>query len=240
MSYPAPTTGVGVAVKLVVPGNNSAPSGKGEVPGYNNVTLSLTASGGFPETFQLNPAIVDVDNTPVDLGTQYVLTAVASSSGNTAVYTGTIVATAGSLVGRSFDVEGFVTHTSNNGVFIATANNGTTTVTLENANAVAETHAATATDQEASNVFTYFADGTAQLQSYSATGPNTNLSTRVPCVTVSADGVLTAGALGWSVVEVSFPFANNSIGATGAQSGNPMHGLPLQKVCAEVNVEVIA
>jgi hypothetical protein len=240
MSYPAPTTGIGVAAKINVAGNGSAPSGKQFVPGYNDVTLSLTGSGGFPETFQLNPEIVDVANTPVDPGTAYVLTAAASSSGNTAVYTGTIVATAGSLVGKTVVIAGFVTHTVNNGTFIITANNGTTTITVENAAAVAETHAATATLQETTNSLTYFIDGTKNYNPQYATSEIPSGTTTTAVATVSASGLITATAEGGTVVEVSFPTFNNTSGTTGAQSGNPMHGLPLNKIYAEVNVTVVA
>lgn len=238
MSFPAPTTGIGVAAKINVAGNVTAPSGKAFVPGYNDVKLSLSGTV-YPTTFQLNPEIVDVANTPVELGTVYVLASVASSSGNTAVYTGTIVATANSLAGKTFEVAGFVAHATNNGSFIATANNGTSTVTLENAAAVAETQAATAIAQESTNNLTYFVDGTAQLEDYSATGPNTNLSTREVVATVSADGLITSNALGGTVVEVSFPTFNNASGVTGAVSPNPMTGLPLNKIYAEVNVTVL-
>jgi hypothetical protein len=398
MSFPAPTTGIGVAAKILVPGNVEigVPAGKALVPGYNNVQLSLSGLNG-QTTFQLDPQIVDVKNTPVAPGTAYTLTAVAASSGpgiltltsvaassggtavytgtitgggsnawvgysftvagfanvtnnglfictasttttltlespfavaethaatassdeGVAVYTGTITEAANSLVGKTFVVAGFVTNPTNNGTFICTANNGTTTLTLANPDAVAETHAATATTQEQQWVdavsavasstgvytgtfpefasfpvggkvtiagfvtnavnngtfvivsatattltttntasvaethaatatinpalsLTYFADGTAILSGYSATGPNTNLSTRTKVVTVSATGLITAGALGVSVVEVSYPTFANTIGATGAQSPNPMAGLPLMKIYAEVNVQVVA
>ena len=72
------------------------------------------------------------------------LTAVAASSGGTAVYTGTITGgTTPNYVGETFIITGFV-NAVNNGTFICTACS-TTTLTLKNANAVAETHAGTAT-----------------------------------------------------------------------------------------------
>jgi hypothetical protein len=397
MSFPAPTTGLGVAAKILVAGNVEVgvPAGKTTVPGYNNVVLSLSGNNG-QTTFQLDPQVVDVANVPVVPGTSYALTQVAASSGpeqltvsavaassggtavytvtsggttnqwvgysftvagfsdstnngdfvatasssttltlenpfaqaethaatatsneGVAVYTGTIVETANSLIGKTFVVAGF-SDTNNNGTFIATANNGTTTITLANPNTTAQSgQTATAKEQEAewtdavasvatgtgvytgtfpeyasfpiggrvtitgfvtnpanngtfiisaatvstlttsntasvsesasatakiapSQTLTYFSDGTAQLSGYSATGPNTNLSTRVPVVSVSANGLITAGALGESVVEVSFPAYANKIGATGALAPNPMAGLPLMKIYAEVNVTVVS
>lgn len=72
------------------------------------------------------------------------LTAVAASSGGNAVYTGTITGGANSaFVGDYFTIAGF-TNAADNGVFIAVASTATT-LTLANPNAVAQTHAATAT-----------------------------------------------------------------------------------------------
>lgn len=72
------------------------------------------------------------------------LTSVAASSGGTAVYTGTITGgTTPNYVGETFVIAGFA-NAVNNGTFICTACS-TTTLTLKNANAVAETHAGTAT-----------------------------------------------------------------------------------------------
>ena len=397
MSFPAPTTGIGVAAKVLVAGNDyvGVPSGKQQVPGYNNVVLSLSGANG-PTTFQLNPEITDVKGTPISAGTAYTLTAVAASSApgilqvsavanasdgeavytvasggtanewvgfsfvvagfslaqnngtfvalasssttltlqnpdataqteaatatsdeGTAVYTGTITETASSLVGKTFVVAGFVTNPTNNGVFIATANNGSTTLTLANAAAVAETHAATATEQEAEwtdaisavatgtgvytgtfpefasfpvgapvtisgfvtnavnngtfkvvsatattltttntasiaethaataqvnvfNTFTYFVDGTKNYNPTFATGPVPNGTPTVAVFTCSANGLLTASALGGGVVEVSFPVFSNQSGDTGAIAPNPMAGLPLGKIYADVSVQVKA
>lgn len=393
MSYPAPTTGLGVAAKILVAGNVSAPAGKTQVPGYNNVVLSLSGNNG-PTTFQLNPELVDVKNNVVSPGTSYALTqvanssgpeqltasAIAASSGNTAVvtvssggttnqwvgysftvagfqnaanngtfictasssttltlenefavaethaatatsvegvavYTGTIVETANSLIGRTFVVAGFST-ASNNGTFICTANNGSTTITLANPNAAAQSgQTATAVEQEAewvdaitsvasstgvytgtfpefasfpvggkvtitgfvtnpgnngtfkivsatsttlttsntasvsesasakaaispSQVLTYYVDGT---KNYNPTNPTGVPSgTPVAVATVSASGLLTASALGGTVVEVSFPTFANTSGTTGAISPNPMAGLPLNKIYAEVNISVVS
>lgn len=231
MTYiPSSTTGLGVAAKILVAGTENSGD---TTPGYNDVVISLTGANSNPESFQLNPEVVDVSGAPIELGTAYTLTAVASSSGNTAVYTGTIVATAGSLVGQTFVVAGFVTHPSNNGTFIATANNATTTLTLENASAVSETHAATATGQEASQYLTYGTDGASSLTggTYAPSGPTEKV------VSVSADGVITNnGVTGGSVVEVSFPAFSNTAGTIVSGQGT----LPVNKVYAEVNVTVVA
>jgi hypothetical protein len=155
-SYPAQTTGLGVAAKISVVGNLA---GGSSVPGYNNVVLSKTgatyAGVTYPETFQLSPNIEDAGGNELTPGTAYALTSVASSSGSTAVYTGTIVAGANALVGKTFVVAGYVA-AANNGTFICTANNGSTTITLENASATSATaQTATATSQEviAGNVY---------------------------------------------------------------------------------------
>jgi hypothetical protein len=154
-SYPTQTTGLGVAAKISVLGNLA---GGTAVPGYNDIWLSVSGATyngvTYPSTFQLNPQLQDVAGNEITFGTSFVLSSVASSSGNTAVYTGTIGVKANSLVGQTFVVAGFVTHASNNGTFICTANNGSTTITLENAAAVSESASATATSQESNeNVF---------------------------------------------------------------------------------------
>ena len=74
------------------------------------------------------------------------LSAVAAASGGSAVYTGTITGgTSPNYVGQKFVIAGFV-NTQNNGTFICTACT-TGSLTLSNPNAVAETHAGTATAQ---------------------------------------------------------------------------------------------
>ena len=72
------------------------------------------------------------------------LSAVAAASGGVAVYTGTITGgTSPAYVGQTFVITGFDLAV-NNGTFVCTACS-TTTLTLTNANAVADTHAGTAT-----------------------------------------------------------------------------------------------
>jgi hypothetical protein len=79
-------------------------------------------------------------------GSGLALTAAATASGGTTVYTGTITGGgSNAYVGWKFGVVGFVTHTSNNGgPWVCTAST-TTTITLTNPSGVAETHAATVT-----------------------------------------------------------------------------------------------
>jgi hypothetical protein len=98
-----------------------------------------------------NPVISDGSSDSVavtsinDVSTAYTLSAVATSVGGTAVYTGTITGgAANAFAGYAFTVAGFV-GASNNGFWLCTASTATT-LTLANAAAVAETHAATATD----------------------------------------------------------------------------------------------
>lgn len=161
-TYPSPTTGLGVAAKISVQGNQ----GTGTKPGYNQVTLSVSGANG-PTSFQLNPQIEDAAGNIVDLSPTALtlsavassspgpltLTAVAASSNGVAVYTGTITGGgSNALVGQLFTVAGF-TAAANNGAFVCTAST-TTTLTLANASASAETHAATATSEVGTAVYT--------------------------------------------------------------------------------------
>lgn len=214
------TTGLGVAAQIVCPGNSTFTPN-------NTLTLSLSAST-FPTTFQLNPNIEDAGGNEITPGTAFVLASVASSSGNTAVYTGTITGGGtNAFAGETFVVAGFVTTVANNGTFICTASSGST-LTLENANAVSETHAATATNQETGNSLTYVAYPSKNIVSGTSTA----------ICTVSATGLVTAVATGGAVVEVSYPTFNNAVGDV-VSSGNPMNGLPIMKIYKEVNVQVV-
>jgi hypothetical protein len=159
--YPSPTTGLAVAAKIVVEGNQ----GSNTTPGYNDVVLSVSGANG-PSTFQLNPNLEDAAGNEITPGTAFTLTAVAggspgpltltavaASANGVAVYTGTITGGGSSAyVGQLFTIAGF-TGANNNGVFVATAST-TTTLTLENAAATAETHAATATSETGTAVYT--------------------------------------------------------------------------------------
>lgn len=235
-TYPAQTTGLGVAAKISVLGNLSGGSAK---PGYNNVYLSLTGATyngvTYPETFQLNPQLQDASGNEITPGTAFVLTSVDAASGNTAVYHGTITGGGtNNFKGQTFVVAGFVTHTVNNGTFICTAND-TTTLTLENPAALAETNAATATSQEVgSNELTYVAYGFKTT----STGTYQPSTTPEAVATVSADGLITSNAVGGSVVEVSYPTFNNAVGDVDSD-GNIMDGLPINKIYADVSVVVL-
>lgn len=134
MSYPAPTTGIGVATQVAV----------------DSTSLSLSLSG--VNTHQIVAQVKDVAGTIVP-GVVLTLTAAANASGGTTAYTGTITGGGtNALVGRTFVVAGFVTG-ANNGTFICTASSATV-LTLDNAAGVAETHAGTATEEGAS-AFTF-------------------------------------------------------------------------------------
>jgi hypothetical protein len=134
-----------------------------------------------------------------------------------AVYTGTITGGgSNAFAGFDFVVAGFV-GANNNGTFIATASSATT-LTLTNPAATAETHAATATSEE-TTALTYV--------SYSPSA-----------ATVSATGLLTAVALGHSQVDVNYPAFNNGVGNV-VSAGNPMNGLPINKVYGAINVKVV-
>ena len=160
-SYPTQTTGLGVAAKIVVEGNLDTDT----VPGYYDVVLSLSGTNG-QTTFQLNPQITDVAGNPVGTGIVFTLTAVAGGSpgpltltavaaavGGVAVYTGTITGGgSNAYIGELFTVAGF-DNAVNNGSFVATASSGST-LTLQNASAVADTHAATATSEVGTAVYT--------------------------------------------------------------------------------------
>ena len=162
--------------------------------------------------------------------------ATASAVEGTAVYTGTITGGgSNALAGQGFTVAGFVTNPTNNGTFIATAST-TSTLTLANPDAIAETHAATATSEESgTNQLTYvvYPSKTLTGNTYQPSGTST------PIATISSKGLLTAVAEGRAEAEVSFPTFNNSVGDI-VSSGNPMNGLPINKIYSSINVKVIA
>lgn len=153
MSNPAQTNGIGVAAKVVVPGNVN---GNVTTPGYNNVFLSLSGTN----TFQLVPVVEDAAGNSVSgaltlsavaASVPGVLTLSAAAVGG--VYTGTITGGgSNALAGRTFVVAGFAT-AGNNGTFLATASS-TTTLTLANIGSAAETHAGTATATTGTAVYT--------------------------------------------------------------------------------------
>lgn len=220
-TYPGNTTGVGVAAKILVAGTENSGA---TTPGYNDIVLSLSGANGLPTSFQLNPQLVDADGSPVEPGTVFTLSAVAASSGGTAVYTGTITGGGSpAFVGDTFVVAGFAA-ANNNGTFLCTAST-TTTLTLENADATAVTAAGTATEQETTNSLTYRTDGSA---SYTQGTYNPGSSpTRGTVVSVSASGdITTNGVTGTSVVGVDYPIFNSGNVATG-------------KISAQVNVTVV-
>lgn len=189
----------------------------------NNGTFQCSASTTTTLTL-LNPnAVADTH------------AATATPTEGSAVYTGTITGGGSSaFAGETFLVAGF-TGANNNGTFIATAST-TTTLTLGNPVATAETHAATATDQEPGTPnLTYVVYGFKTLtgNTYIPSGTSTAV------VTVSATGLLTAVAEGGAVAEISFPTFDNA-GGNVVSTNNIMNGLPINKVYVEVNIHVVA
>jgi hypothetical protein len=189
----------------------------------NNGTFICTASTTTTLTLTNAVAVADTH------------AATATPEQGTAVYTGTITGGgSNAFAGQTFVVAGFVTNPGNNGTFIATASS-TTTLTLENGAAIAETHAATATSQEAgANALTYVSYGFKTLtgNTYQPSGTKTAIAT------VSATGLVTAVALGEAQVETSYPTFNNSVGDV-ASTGNIMNGLPINKIYAENRIVVL-
>jgi hypothetical protein len=131
----------------------------------NNGTFYIVSNTAFTITVN-NPSAVVETHASINISalaltknTAYSGSSVAASVGSTAVYT--VPAPALSAIpnlyaGATFIVTGF-TNLSNNGTFVCTASNANS-LTLYNANAVAETHAATLTQQpDATNtVFTAY------------------------------------------------------------------------------------
>jgi hypothetical protein len=195
-----PTTGVGVQAQIKVASQN----------------LALSLSG--VNTAQINPALFDVSAPPVEqaTATSFVLSAVANASGGNSVYTGTITGGgANAFAGIVFIVAGFVTG-ANNGSFICTASTATT-LTLANAAGVAETHAGTATSDDAVPFGFY--------------------SSNPSVATVSAAGLITGVSRGGVTVEVSYPTFGNIEG----RLNNAPGGLPgsyADKIYSEINVTV--
>jgi hypothetical protein len=190
----------------------------------NNGTFQCVASTTTTLTLNNQAAIADTH-----AGT-------AKAQEGTAVYTGTITGGgSNAFAGLTFVVAGF-SAANNNGSFIATAST-TTTLTLANAFATAVTAAATATTEEivGGNTLKYVAYGYKTLSgnTYQPSGTSTAV------VTVSANGLITAVAEGGSIVEVSYPTFNNSVGNV-VSSGNIMNGLPINKIYSEVSVNVVA
>jgi len=121
-------------------------------PGLSNFTTDNSMGFVYPTqpltsyAFQLiNGSIrVMIDTSGTGPSEQDTLTSVATSVGATAIYTGTITSGANNgLQGQSVTVAGFTT-SANNGVYVVYQSTATQLI-LINANAVAETHAATAT-----------------------------------------------------------------------------------------------
>lgn len=121
-------------------------------------TVTDPTQSGAPTFAQQAAEVGIAEETWNSPGAALVLSAVAASSGGSAVYTGTITGGASpNYVGNRFTVAGFV-NTINNGTFLCSACS-TTTLTLNNPNAVAETHAGTATALNLMRVYAKFPFG---------------------------------------------------------------------------------
>lgn len=150
---PSATTGTGIAIVATSPFFTKGHLGAllrlkhATTWGFariTSVTDSLNVVANVFSAFAATTASVAFQEGSWALGTpttsQYALTAAGNANG---VYTGTIVATANSLIGLSVIISGFA-NPANNGTFIITANNGTTTITTTNLASVTESHSATA------------------------------------------------------------------------------------------------
>lgn len=99
-----------------------------------------------------------------------VLASVANAAGGSTVYTGTITGGgSNAFAGASFTIAGFST-SANNGTFVCTASS-TTTLTLTSAAGVAETHAATANGNPATNLTQWVP---IQFEIWKSNGSNTS------------------------------------------------------------------
>jgi hypothetical protein len=159
----------------------------------------------------------------------------ATATTGTAIYTGTITGGGtNALAGIPFTVAGFA-GSNNNGSFIATASSATT-LTLTNGAATAETHAGTVTPTAGAGTLTYVEYGFRSLASGTA-GKLPASANGTAIATVSSTGLITGVTQGGTVVEISYPAFNNTVGNV-SSSGNIMNGLPINKIYAEVNVTV--
>jgi|SRR5665213_3253459 len=138
-SYTVPSTQA-ISLQLPQPAVNGAVVWS-ETPSIGHI---IPTNDGQSALFSPGPAVFPLTAATLNSATAaLVLTAVAASSGGTAVYTGTITGgAANALVGQVFVVAGFV-GAYNNGTFLCTASLATT-LTLSNVSAQAETHAGTA------------------------------------------------------------------------------------------------
>lgn len=223
-------------------GTNAVYTGTITGGGTNNFKGDTVVVTGFASavnngTFQ----IIANDTTTLTLNNPNAVAVTAAGlavdQNSVAVYTGTFTgATTGSLVGQTFTVAGFTGSAKSNGTFICTANTNNTSITLANPNAVIDATGGTATTQELTNSLTYVEYGAKTLSS--GTYGKLPVGSIVNVATVSATGLITAVGVGGTEVEISYPTFNNTIGDV-VSSGNIMNGLPINKVYASVNVNVL-
>jgi hypothetical protein len=134
-TYSATYTDYGQPASTVLSGTDNSPM---QLVAYN-YALSPAANSAALTTGQYSISTASI-------GT-FNLTAAANASGGNTVYSGTFTSPTGAsngFEGFKFAIAGFP-NAANNGTFTCTASS-TSSITLNNANGVAQTHAATATD----------------------------------------------------------------------------------------------
>jgi hypothetical protein len=136
--------GVGGDLSVLLAASQTTVVGQGLLSQTPGTVLSATTALSLANIGNLVGVAEQVLITPA---AALVLSSVAASSGGSAVYTGTITGgTSPNFVGLYFVVAGFTKGSNNSPAqgFLCTACS-TTTLTLSNPNAIAETHAGTAT-----------------------------------------------------------------------------------------------
>jgi hypothetical protein len=230
----AQTDGKFVAAAIQISGTNvvanqTVAANKPNAGNYS-LTMSLTSANGFAATTQLTPKIVDAIN--VTNPTSFALTSVAAAVAGVAVYTGTITGGgSNAFAGFEFTVAGLVASSGiNNGTFLCTASTATT-LTLTNAAAVVETAAGTAKSFVGTVKYYSYGDPANKAGSAPAWYLPSNFSGYDPNVaSVSSSGLITARALGQTVIEISFPVFDNTLGNSPQAQLEPINFIYTQVV----------
>lgn len=204
------TTGLGVAAKIVI---TSPFNGKG----YQVQELSLSQTSPDSSVYQIEAQVQDLAGNE-QLGATLTLTSVANFSGTSpadTVYTGTITGGASNaFAGYIFVIAGFA-HPVNNGTFQCVASTATT-LTLANPFGISES-----------------ASATARFGTSPSFSPLTFWSSNTSVATVTADGFVQGLAVGKCTIEVSYPFASNTLGDV------PIFGWPYEKIYTEISIKVV-
>ena len=211
MSYNAPsgvTTGLGVCAAVV----DAILSF--QTPPRNVLELSLSNTAPYFNEYQTEIDITDASgNVLADLS--LVLTGATAGTGanaGTTSYAGTITGGGtNNFAGLVFQVTGDTVNPENNGYFVCISNT-TIALVLANANGVTDSFSGHA-KSEAYNTPVY-------------------LSRNPSVATVSSSGLITAVAVGHTVIEVSYPVFNNTLGTAPDTSYQ-------EKCYLELNVKVV-